>query len=110
MIKAKGLLKAMIGKTCARCGEKHTWTHFENVPTCEACELNLMAEREVKRLCPMCSAEMTKSIVEKIIVDRCPDGHGAWLDGGELELIQKALEDDAEGKFGNGLIVGMALG
>jgi len=104
------LLKAMIGKKCARCGETRTWTHFENVPTCEKCEIDLMAEREEKRICPLCHAEMNKSVVKKIITDRCPSGHGVWLDGNELELIQTAMEEDAEGSFANGMIIGMVMG
>lgn len=104
-----GLLKSMMGKKCARCGETRTWTHIENIPTCEACEIKLLAEREDKRTCPMCQAVMSKVVVQKVIVDRCPEGHGVWLDFNELNLIQLAMQEDADGQFANGMILGMML-
>ena len=31
-------------------------------------------------------------------------------DGNELELIQTAMEEDAEGSFANGMMIGMVMG
>jgi Zn-finger nucleic acid-binding protein len=31
-----------------------------------------------------------------IILDRCPEGHGLWLDGGELEKVQITREQSDE--------------
>lgn len=76
---------------CERCGETRTKGEFEGLPTCDKCELKIQADREEKRACPMCAAAMNKSVVLNVIVDKCPSCHGAWLDGGELDLLKKAL-------------------
>jgi hypothetical protein len=60
------------------------------LPTCQACELAIRAEREQKRYCPIDGSGMVKHVVENVIVDRCPFCGGVWLDGGELELVKKA--------------------
>ncbi len=33
-----------------------------------------------------------------IILDRCPQGHGLWLDGGELEKVQ-IVREQSEDEF-----------
>jgi Zn-finger nucleic acid-binding protein len=53
---------------------------------------------------------MTKSIVLNIVIDKCPSCHGAWLDGRELDLLKKAIEDGASGDFTTGLCIGMVIG
>jgi Zn-finger nucleic acid-binding protein len=55
---------------------------FKGVPQDEA--------RSIER-CPKCSAAMEAINYDYgsgIVLDRCPDGHGTWLDGGELEKVQ----------------------
>ena len=37
--------------------------------------------------CLICNASMIKEKVDVITIDRCPEGHGIWLDRGELEEI-----------------------
>ena len=41
--------------------------------------------------CPRCNAP-TQAInydyASGVVLDRCPDGHGTWLDAGELEKVQ----------------------
>jgi Zn-finger nucleic acid-binding protein len=39
---------------------------------------------EKYRRCPRCRAKMSKINVGEMLVDRCPNGHGLWFDGGEL--------------------------
>ena len=42
--------------------------------------------------CPGCSVEMEKkrnTRDPKVVVDACPECKGTWLDGGELEAIQR---------------------
>ena len=55
---------------------------FKGVPQDEA--------RSAER-CPKCHAAMEAinyDYASGVILDRCPDGHGTWLDGGELEKVQ----------------------
>ncbi len=45
-------------------------------------------EKKVK--CPICGKKMEKIIASrksKILIDRCPKGHGLWFDEGELEAL-----------------------
>jgi ribosomal protein L37AE/L43A len=100
----------LFGDKCFRCGEKRTKKSFEGVPTCTACELEVKARREKTRLCPVDSSEMRKRIVHNIVIDRCGRCGGVWLDGGELDLLTKAIESGAESDFATGMFLGMAIG
>ncbi len=51
-------------------------------------------QRSLER-CPKCDAAMEAinyDYASGIVLDRCPSGHGTWLDGGELEKIQAHSE------------------
>lgn len=39
------------------------------------------------RTCPSCSTGLEVVSHEGVDVDRCPDGHGIWLDKGELRAV-----------------------
>jgi Zn-finger nucleic acid-binding protein len=46
--------------------------------------------------CPICQAEMTRegySSSNPMLVDRCPAGHGIWLDDGELGNLVSEWEN-----------------
>jgi hypothetical protein len=100
----------IFGERCVRCGVARTRDEFEGLPTCDKCEVEIQAAREAKRPCPMCQHEMEKAVVLKVTIDKCPSCHGAWLDGGELDLLKKALEDGAGADFATGLCLGIAMG
>jgi hypothetical protein len=88
---------SLLGEKCARCGRKRTRKEFAGVPTCEDCqrtlELKLAAAKESPRVCPIDANAMTKEIVSNVVVDRCPACRGVWLDGGELELMRRVIEE-----------------
>jgi Zn-finger nucleic acid-binding protein len=50
---------------------------------------------EDKRRCPICSKKMEKARITRegretrILIDRCEERHGTWLDGGELDTLVK---------------------
>lgn len=51
----------------------------------------------VKRLCPLCDARMTQHCpadATEVIYDTCPNGHGIWLDKGELAAVARASGSD----------------
>ena len=100
----------MFGERCVRCGETRTKDEFEGLPTCDKCEAEIKAEREEKRPCPACNHEMNKVVVLNVVVDKCPSCHGAWLDGGELDLLKNAIESGADDRFATGMCLGMAMG
>ncbi len=37
--------------------------------------------------CPKCGAELVEEAHESIMIDKCPECQGLWLDHGELEKI-----------------------
>ncbi|MHC5064231.1 MAG: TFIIB-type zinc ribbon-containing protein [Planctomycetota bacterium] len=100
----------IFGEKCTRCGAKRTKKEFEGLPTCDKCEMNIKVEREEKRPCPMCASTMEKHVVLNVIIDKCPTGHGAWLDAGELDLLKKAVSADSGGQFATGMVLGMVIG
>ena len=104
------VISKLFGQRCMRCGKKRTRSDFEGVPTCEQCELTIAADREENRPCPVCEIAMEKSIVRNVIVDKCPACHGAWLDGGELDVLKKAIDGGASSQFATGMVLGMAMG
>lgn len=79
------------GELCAACGENRTERRVDGKPTCPACELADRAEREDRMECRNDGALMVKEVIENLIVDRCPECGGVWLDGGELEFLGDAI-------------------
>ena len=81
---------SIFGEKCDRCGEK-TRNKQGDTPVCKTCEeemtLLMEASEESKRLCPSDGAEMTKVVAHMIVIDRCPQCQGVWLDSGELEKV-----------------------
>ena len=56
---------------------------------------------EKKRRCPICNIKMNKAFVDKeakTVVDICPEGHGIWFDGGELERLLSELAAEKPGQ------------
>lgn len=44
------------------------------------------------RTCPTCAAALQVLIHEGVELDRCPQGHGTWLDKGELRAVVASEE------------------
>ncbi len=88
---------SLFGEKCVRCGKRRTKHEYEGLPTCEGCEDELLAraqaQSEERRACPWDGTTMNKDIVLNVVIDRCPDCNGVWLDGGELELIRDAVAE-----------------
>jgi hypothetical protein len=89
---------SLFGVKCSRCGRRTRHTR-NDVPTCELCEqeieTRLKAQTEDLYPCPLCKAAMAKEVVQSIVIDRCPDCQGVWLDKGELDLIKRVVEERA---------------
>jgi hypothetical protein len=103
------VMSLLFGEKCLRCDKKRTKSKFEGFPTCGECELEIRKERETRRLCPLDRAEMTKEVIMNVIVDRCSKCGGVWLEPGELELINKAINEGANAQYMNGLVLGMII-
>lgn len=53
-----------------------------------------------KRRCPRCRAKLRVITIgeeEPIELDRCPRGHGLWLDRGEIRAVIKSFGEGEEG-------------
>jgi Zn-finger nucleic acid-binding protein len=62
---------------------------------------------EKKRRCPICGKKMDKVEVgtaDKVLYDRCPRGHGLWLDKGELDAIVRIGHPAAAGSIMQGFL------
>lgn len=83
---------------CARCGQR-TRNMADGKPTCDDCaremQLILDAQEENIQLCPRDASPMKKEIAHMMIIDKCPQCHGVWLDGGELEKLSVDLQAEA---------------
>jgi len=101
---------SLFGEKCERCGAQRTKQSFEGVPTCEPCEAKLLATRqaagESQQACPLDGELMEKVIVLNLVLDRCPSCEGVWLDGGELDLLRRAIEAGMRDDFGHALAMG----
>ncbi len=101
---------SLFAKKCDRCGER-TRNEEQGKPVCDSCvqEMQLMLEagKENIRHCPVDNAAMQKEVAHMILVDRCPECRGVWLDGGELEKLRDDLQTDAVMAMTRGFTVGM---
>ncbi len=91
---------------CARCEVNKTKRDFEGRPTCSECKVALLKEREPLRTCPVDGTSMDKIASGELIIDRCPQCSGVWLDADELEAVKQAASDDA---MGAGMVLGMVM-
>ncbi len=89
---------ALFGEKCHRCGQR-TRHKEDDQAICENCvqEMHLMvdAAEEAIRTCPKDGATMRKEVAHMLVIDRCPECAGVWLDGGELERLKQGFENDA---------------
>lgn len=57
-----------------------------------------LARGEAARPCPICDASMRKAVSagpRPVVHDYCPEDHGLWFDGGELETVIKHGAEDS---------------
>ncbi len=59
-----------------------------------------LVNNEISKIdCPECGKQMKQNrypLATEVIIDRCPSGHGVWLDAGEIEHIQMAVEAEQD--------------
>jgi len=70
---------------------------------CGQCRSEILMTREAPRACPVDGRQMSKEHSHDIIIDRCPECGGVWLDAGEIEAIKQAASHE-------GMAVGMVIG
>ncbi|HJR33491.1 MAG TPA: zf-TFIIB domain-containing protein [Gemmatimonadales bacterium] len=48
--------------------------------------------------CPKDGADLQSEAFHGVQIDRCPECHGIWLDGGEIELLMKSEDSGMLGR------------
>lgn len=59
----------------------------------------LVNQADSKTVCPQCGVAMQQNrytYAQEVLIDRCLEGHGVWLDEGEVEHIQMAVEEEED--------------
>lgn len=100
----------LFGANCARCGTRRTHSKVDDIPTCTECEESILKAKvasEERRFCPVDGAPMNKEVVHKLVLDRCTQCGGVWLDAEELDAIKKAASQDG---YASGLAQGIGIG
>jgi hypothetical protein len=89
---------AIFAPKCDRCGQR-TRNEEDGQPICDSCaqemQLILDAAEENTHSCPLDGSAMKKEIAHMIVIDRCPQCKGVWLDGGELDKLTGDLRAEA---------------
>jgi len=101
----------LLASSCARCGAAVPNRSGPDVPICARCrELlrqRLQPDAEAPRRCPVDSAVMEKRIAHQVVVDRCPTCGGVWIDGGEIELLRRALQGGSRDPLARNVVLGL---
>jgi len=63
----------------------------------EALERLAQKKDEKPRLSPITGKPMEQVAMHGVVIDRCPESGGIWLDKGELEQLITASKDQNEG-------------
>ena len=82
-------LDTLIGRECVRCRARRTRRVVHGEAICHTCALEIAALVEPRLGCPVCGVEMAKLITYSLIVDKCPECRGIWLDPGELDRFER---------------------
>lgn len=57
----------------------------------------LKKKQTTERLSPITGKPMEQVVMHGVVIDRCPESGGIWLDAGELEELTKALNEKDSG-------------
>ena len=78
---------------------------FRDVPTAgamdnvRAAEAMARAAEEAPRNCVVCNSGLEQreyAYASQVVIDKCPKGHGMWLDKGELSRLEMFFEDQED--------------
>ncbi len=99
--------------SCTRCEGEFEWEKLNTTSAgnllCAAC-LDAFNNEPVRK-CPVDSTEMIKKrVLDKFLIDYCPQCEGTWFDKGELKIVQQAAKDAGKSEgMSNGFFLGMIL-
>jgi Zn-finger nucleic acid-binding protein len=81
-------------------GELEQLTELAGAPSGElsrALEFSREGSR-TRRRCPRCPRRLREITIHDVVVDRCPSGHGLWLDEGEMETVTRSATGGQAGE------------
>lgn len=87
----ESIKRFFLGRKCDQCGHR---IYEPKATSCKPCRLKEEMKGEVKLTCPECSTQMNKKVVHEIIIDKCPNCKGIFLNKGELKAILKEESSD----------------
>lgn len=93
---------------CVRCRERPSSEVMGGLPTCARCAELVREKTKVRRTCPVDGTEMRKETVQNILLDRCPDCGGVWLDHDELSALLRIAAEHTDEGFMNAVLLGLA--
>ena len=93
---------------CARCRGQPSSEVMGGLPTCARCGGLIRQKAGTRRACPVDGTEMRKEIVQNILLDRCPDCGGIWLEHDELEALLRVAAEHSDDGFMNAVLLGLA--
>ena len=93
---------------CVRCREQPSSEVMDGLPTCARCAELIRQKAAIRRACPVDGTEMRKEIVQNILLDRCPDCGGIWLEHDELEALLRVAAEHSDEGFMNAVLLGFA--
>jgi Zn-finger nucleic acid-binding protein len=62
------------------------------------------AERRTRRSCPRCPRTLRQFLAGEVVLDRCPNHCGLWLDPGELSAVVRSFVEGEEGAVARFLV------
>jgi hypothetical protein len=106
----------LYSKKCIVCRDVSTLNRNEKgEPVCKDCKsIEKAKQSEKSHACLNDGFQMTKQVVQGIVVDKCPRCGGVWLEQDEIEKLVNIIEssDDSSSHFtgfATGLIIGKSM-
>jgi hypothetical protein len=96
------------GELCVRCREQPSSEVMDGLPTCARCADLIRRKSKEPRSCPVDGTELRRDVVQNIILNRCPDCGGIWLDHDELEALLRIASEHTDEGFMNAVLLGLA--
>ena len=90
---------------CIRCDKDYSFaaltveeltTNDREFTVCVACTMKLNPQAEATRNCPVDGEPMRKLVIyDVVLIDKCYQCGGIWLDNNELRVIEKVVSTNA---------------
>jgi len=99
------------GQNCVRCDKYFKFEELEVGPEtlsiCRSCAVRINPANEPNRSCVTDGTEMNKKLIyNRVLIDKCPKCGGVWIDGDEIEILERVSKIKGWSRFAEGLFLG----